>query len=47
MEGLNDLFKALFDVELKVASAIPGELWVEDVIKLAGKLFLKSYQFQS
>ena len=35
MEGLNELFQALYGVELVVETARPGELWSDDVFKLA------------
>jgi len=37
MEGLNELFQALYGVELVVETARPGELWSDDVFKLAVK----------
>jgi len=35
MEGLNDIFQSLFGVEMVVETAEEGELWSEDVYKMA------------
>ena len=35
MEGLNDLFQSLYGVELVVETPEEGELWSNDVTKLA------------
>jgi len=37
MEGLNDLFQSLYGVELVVEETKEGELWAQDVFKLAVK----------
>jgi intermediate peptidase len=37
MEGLNELFQSLYGVELVVEETREGELWAQDVFKLAVK----------
>lgn len=37
MEGLNGLLQKLYDVTMEVEEPAPGELWANDVYKLAGE----------
>lgn len=37
MEGLNGLLGNLYDVSLEVEEPAPGELWANDIYKLAGE----------
>lgn len=37
MEGLSGLLQNLYDVTLEVEEPLPGELWANDVYKLAGE----------
>lgn len=36
MDGLSSLLQNLYNVSLKVQEPLPGELWTNDVYKLAG-----------
>ena len=45
MEGLSQLLTDLFDIFLKVEEPILGELWSNNVYKVAGKILVTDFLF--